>query len=154
MGMKRRTFWFVTLGLIIWSMTATLSAAYYYAQYIETRETFEEFESLIIRANVLIDYGNSTQSWHNETMISGATAFDVLLTATKNVEYTIYPFGVYVTSIDGVEVEGTPTSGRAWLWYYWNATASKWIDLYQASDAYILKPNDSITWRYEYYSYS
>lgn len=144
---------FVTLALIVWSMAATLTGAYYYTQYIETRKTFEELKSLIIPENVLIDYGNGTQNWHNETVIAGSTAFDALLTATKNVEYKIYPFGVYVTSINGIKVEGTPTSGHAWLWYYWNITTSKWIDLQKAADAYILKSKDSIAWRYEYYSF-
>jgi hypothetical protein len=153
MSIQRRTFLFVTLGLIVWSMAATLAAAYYYTQYIETRKTFEDLNSLVINANVLMDYGNGTQYWYNETVIAGSTAFDALLAATKNVDYTIYSFGVYVTSINGIRVEGTPTSGYAWLWYYWNATTSKWIDLYKAADAYILKPNDSITWRYEYYSF-
>ncbi len=154
MNLKRRKFLFATLGLIVWSMAATLASAYYYTQYIETRKTFEELKSLIIPTNVLIDYGNGTKSWHNITVIAGATAFDSLLAATKNVEYQIYPFGVYVTSINEIKVEGTLTSGYAWLWYYWNATTSKWIDLPTASDAYILKPDDSIRWRYELYSYS
>jgi hypothetical protein len=135
-------------------MTATLAAAYYYTQYIETRKTFEELNSLVFKANVLMDYGNGTQNWNNETVIAGSTAFDALLATTTNVEYTTTAYGVFVSSINGVKnVAETPMSGRAWLWYYWNTTTSKWIDLYKASDAYILKPNDSLTWRYEHYSF-
>lgn len=136
-------------------MAATLAGVYYYTLYIETRKTFEELNSLLIKTNVLMDYGNGTRLWHNETVIAGSTTFDALLATTTNVEYTTTVYGVFVSSINGVKnVAETPSSGRAWLWYFWNATTSKWIDLYKASDAYILKPNDSITWRYEDYSYS
>jgi hypothetical protein len=88
-------------------------------------------------------------------VIAGSTVFEILLTVTKNVDYKSSAYGVFVSAIEGVKnaVE-TPTSGRAWLWYWWNATSSKWTDLMKASDAYILKPNDSVAWRYESYSYS
>jgi len=155
MSIQRRTLLFVTLGLMVWSAMATLTAAYYYTQYVETRRTFEELKSLVIDVNVLMDYGNGTQGWHNETVIAGSTAFDALLAVTKDVEYQTTAYGVFVTSINGVKnVAETPTSGRAWLWYYWNATTSKWTDLLKAADAYILKPNDSVEWRYEGYSFS
>jgi len=155
MSMQRRAFLFVVLGLTVWSAVSTLTAAYYYTQYVEARRTFEELKSLVIEANVLMNYGNGTQNWHNETVIAGSTAFDALLAVTKNVEYQTTVYGVFITSIDGVKnVAETPSSGRAWLWYYWNTTTSKWTDLLKASDAYILKPNDSVSWRYESYSYS
>lgn len=155
MSIPRRMFLFVILGLAVWSTVASLTAAYYYTQYAETRRTFEEFKSLVINANVQMNYGNGIQNWHNETVIAGSTAFDALLTVTTNVVYQTTAYGVFVTSIDGVKnVAETPTSGRAWLWYYWNATTLKWADLLKASDAYVLRPNDSIAWRYESYSYS
>ncbi len=153
-SIERRTLLFALLGLVVWSSVATITAIYYYTQYTETRKTFEDIKSLVIHTNVLIDYGNGTQNWHNETVIAGSTAFDALLTTTKNVEYTASLYGVFVTSIDRVKnVAVTQTSGRAWLWYYWHATSSKWTDLLKASDAYILKPDDSTAWRYENYSF-
>ena len=144
---------FVILGLAVWSAVATLAAAYYYTQYIETRNTFQELKSLVISVNVLMDYGDETKSWHNETVIAGSTVFDALLVVTKEAEYETTAYGVFVTSINGVKNEGTASSGHAWLWYYWDAATSKWVDLLKAADAYILKPNDSIAWRYESYSY-
>jgi len=154
-SIQRRTFLFAILGLAVWSTAASLTAAYYYTQYVETRRTFEELKSLVINANVQMNYGNETQNWHNETVIAGSTAFDALLTVTTNVEYQTTAYGVFVTSVDGVKnVAETPTSGRAWLWYYWNATTLKWADLLKASDAYVLRPNAAIAWRYESYSYS
>ena len=155
MSVRRRTFMFVAMGLAVWALVATLATAYYYGLYVETRATFEELKSLAINANVLLDYGNGTLNWHNQTVIAGSTAFEALLGVTKKVEYETGAYGVFVSSIEGVSnVVETPTSGRAWLWYWWNATSSKWTDLLKASDAYILKSDDSIAWRYESYSYS
>jgi len=154
-NMQRRTLLFVMLGLAVWSAVATFTAAYYYKQYLETRGAFQELKSLVIDVNVLMNYGNGTQDWNNETVVAGSTAFDALLTVTTNVEYQTTAYGVFVTSIDRVKnVAETPASGRAWLWYYWNVTTLKWTDLLRASDAYVLRPNDSIAWRYESYSYS
>jgi hypothetical protein len=144
---------FVAMGLTVWSIMATLIAAYYYTQYIETRKTVEEFRSLVIKVNVLLDYGNGTQNWHNETAVGGSTVFEALLTSTKKVQYQTFSYGVLVSSIDGVENSGTASSGYAWFWYWWNATASRWTNLEEGADACILKPNDSIAWRYENYSY-
>ena len=155
MSVQRRTLIFVAMGLAVWALVATLATAYYYGLYVETRATFEELKSLAINASVLLDYGNGTLNWHNQTVIAGSTAFEALLGATKKVEYKTSAYGVFVSSIEGVSnVEETLTSGRAWLWYWWSATSSKWIDLLKASDAYILKPDDSIAWCYESYSYS
>ena len=155
MNIQRRTFMFAAMVLAVWAIVASLAAAYYYGLYTETRATFEQLRSLAIDVNLLIDYGNGTMRWHNQTVIAGSTTFEALLTATKKVEYKTSAYGVFVSSIDGVSnVAETPTSGRAWLWYWWNATSSRWTDLLKASDIHILKPNDSVAWRYESYSYT
>ncbi len=153
MGVQRRTFMFVAMGLAVWALVATLATAYYYGLYVETRGTFEELKSLAIDVNLLLDYGNGTQKWHNRTAIAGTTVFEILLAVTKNVSYESSLYGAYVKAIDGVqEVQETTTSGHAWLWSWWNATSSEWTKLMVASDMYILKPNDSVAWRYESYS--
>lgn len=155
MSVRRRTLMFAAMGLTVWALVATLASVYYHGLYVETRATFEQLKSLAIDMNVLLDYGNQTMNWHNQTAIAGSTAFEALLAVTKKVEYKTSAYGVFVSSINGVSnVVETPTSGRAWLWYWWNVTSSKWTDLLRASDAYILKPSDSIAWRYESYSYS
>lgn len=154
MSAEKRTLLFALLGLLVWSSVATMTAIYYYTQYADARKTFEELEGLVMHANVMIDYGNGTLRWHNETIVAGSTAFDALLATTKKVEFKSYPVGVYVTSIDGVsEAVLTEKSGRSWLWYYWNAAASRWASANKAADMYILKPGDSTAWRYESWSF-
>jgi hypothetical protein len=150
---------FALLGLVVWSSAATLTAAYYYTQYNETRGAFEQWKSIVADTSILIDYGNGTANWHNETVIAGSTAFDALLTVTKNVKYDMSANGAYVKSINGLleSVEAqTPTSmtGHSWFFYYWSSTGSNWTKSSKGADQYILKPNDSTAWRFEHYSYS
>lgn len=109
--------------------------------------------------NVLIDYGNGTANWHNETVIAGSTAFDALLAVTKEVEYNMSANGAIISSINGLtgSVEAqTPTSARgtSWFFYYWSSTGSNWTLSSVGADQYILKPNDATAWRFEHYSYS
>jgi hypothetical protein len=151
---EKRTFLFALMGLLVWSSVATITAIYYYTQYVDSRKSFEKLQNLVMHANVMIDYGNGTSRWHNETIVAGSTAFDALLAATKKVEFKSYPVGVYVTSIDGVsEVVLSSKSGHSWLWYYWNATSSSWASVGKAADVYILQPGDSTAWRYESWSF-
>jgi len=149
---------FALLGLVVWSSAATLTAAYYYTQYTETRGAFEQWKSIVANTNVLIDYANGTINWHNETIIAGSTAFDALLTATKKVDYKMSANGAYVSSINGLaeSIEAqTPTSvaGHGWFFYYWSNAGSNWTLSSTGADQYILKPNDSTAWRFESYSY-
>lgn len=154
MSSEKRTFIFALLALLMWSSVTTITTIYYYGQYTETRKTFDELKSLVIYVNVLLDYGNGTQNWYNRTITqAGSTALDALLAVTTNVDYKMYSFGVLVTSINGVQnVVETPTTGRAWLWYYRNATATEWTFPLTGANVYILRPDDSIAWRYEGYS--
>jgi len=150
---------FALLGLVVWAAAATLTAAYYYTQYTETRGAFEQWKSIVANTSILIDYGNGTADWHNETVLAGSTAFDALLTATKDVKYNMSLNGAYVWSINGLagsKETQTPTSatGTSWFFYCWSSTGSNWTLSSTGADQYILKPNDSTAWRFEHYSYS
>ncbi len=146
MGIQRRALVFATVGLAVWASVSTLTAAYYYSQYAETRRNFEELRSLVINVNVMIDDGNGNPEWHNTTVIAGSTAFDALL-QVASVEYKLYSFGAYVTSINGVSEN--LVSKLSWYWYWWNATSSGWDMGLVGCDTYTLEPNDSIKWSYE-----
>jgi len=95
--------------------------------------------------NVLIDYGNGTLEWHNETQVPiGATLLNVTEKIAE-INYTVYSFGVFVTSINGKEGE----SGYFWIWYVWNSTAGKWEPGAVAADAFTLHHGDTVSWVYE-----
>jgi len=154
MSLRKRTFVFVTLALLVWSMAATGFAGYYYTQYTNVKKAFEESESLIIQIDILMDYGNGTRIWHNQTMlVAGSTVFDALLTITNDVQFQTSAFGVFVTSINGVENVAEDTTGFAWLWYYWDAEKSEWTSGPVGADQYVLNPDGVIAWCYEGYSF-
>ena len=95
--------------------------------------------------DVLIDYGNGTQEWHNGTRVPiGATLFDVTKEIAE-INYTTGQFGVFVTAINGRG--GEP--GYYWIWYIWNSTSAEWEIGLVAADAFTLHHGDMVSWVYE-----
>lgn len=136
---------FIALAFSVWAILATGMAGYYYLRFESALSAFQEIESSIIEVDFLIEYGNGTETWHNNTaLIAGATAFDALLAVATDVQYEIHSFGKLITSINGVE--GDVNSG--WLWFYWNIEKSGWDYSMEAIDQHILSPNDAI--RFEF----
>jgi hypothetical protein len=76
-------------------------------------------------ANMMLDYGNGTKLWYNDTAIQpGWNAYLVTLVALNgNVQATWYPsFGEhFVSGIRGVE--NNPSSNQGWL--LWSLNSSK-----------------------------
>jgi hypothetical protein len=134
-------------GLII----SGFAAAYYYNELSRYRSLYdqavEELRQLKTHmlVNVLIDYGNGTREWHNETrVLIGATLFNVT-EQIADIDYTVGQFGVFITAINGKG--GDP--GYYWLWYVWNSTSSKWEMGSVAADAFTLHHGDTVAWVYE-----
>jgi hypothetical protein len=85
-----------------------------------------------------IDYGNSTQ--HLFQSLAGVTVFEIL-NETTVVVFTEYPYGKFVTSINGVE---NNANDNGYYWQYWvNGELAP-----VAADNYILADNDQILWKY------
>jgi hypothetical protein len=134
-------------GLII----SGFAAAYYYNEYSRYRglygQAVEELRQLKTHmlVNVLIDYGNGTLEWHNETRVAiGATLFNVTKQIAE-IDYTVGQFGAFITAINGKG--GDP--GYYWIWYIWNSTSSEWEMGMVAADAFTLHHGDTVAWRYE-----
>ncbi|MEM1556705.1 MAG: DUF4430 domain-containing protein [Candidatus Bathyarchaeia archaeon] len=173
--MSGKSHWvWVSLGLLCLLIVAAYLAIYYYNESAYFKRLYEKasadlerlisdlrgmstelenllarvkiLEKLTMKVNILIDYGNGTQVWYNNTMVPREAS---VLTATKtiaSVEGTVYPeMGTFVESINGVRNEGN----RYWIWYIWNPEKKNWEWGPVASDKYILQENDTIMWRYE-----
>ena len=116
----------------------------YQSLYSEAVEELNQLKTHML-VNVLIDYGNGTREWYNETQIPiGAT----LLNATEEVakvNYTVYSFGVFVTAINGKG--GDPN--YYWMWYIWNSTTAQWEPGAVGANAFILHHGDIVAWVYE-----
>lgn len=119
---------------------------YYYMRFQEYDSLLREYEKVTMRVNILIDYGNGTMVWHNNTLVSyGATLFN----ATERVavvQSTYWPQyqAVFIDAINGV-----PTTQEHWWWWkYWDANSKEWKDGEVGADLYKLKPNEAVMWQY------
>lgn len=148
MSEEKRSIWmWLSLGLLCLTIFTTYLAIYYYTEFQKYQTLYNEALSKFskyILVNILINYGNGTASWYNNTAVAIGSN---LLQATKiiaKVEYTEYSFGVFVTSINNVAGNKT----HAWLWYIWNSTKRNWDLGPTGADGYILKNGDIISWIY------
>ncbi len=112
-------------------------------------ELLERYRSCVMQVNICIDYRewNGTVVWYNNTMIP--LGYD-MLNATKliaEVEYTYWSAyqASFVDAINGVSNEHP----YYWMWLYWDQNEKTWKYGAVGADSYILKPDETIMWRYE-----
>ncbi len=97
-----------------------------------------------ITVNIGFKCKNGTIFWHNDTkVIKGNTLLDVTKIAA-NVNYTTYPSGSFVNSINGIENK----KPYYWMWWYW-AGRSGWILGPVAADKYVVSKGETLLWYYE-----
>lgn len=143
-------FW-ASLVLLCGLIASIYLSVYYYNESVRYqslyREAIEKLHHLRTHMliNILIDYGNGTKIWYNETEVPIGSS---LLDATRNVakvDYQLFQYGAFVTAINGRGGD----SGYYWMWYFWNSTSRKWEMGPVAADAYILHHGDTVSWVYE-----
>jgi hypothetical protein len=107
------------------------------------QKTLGDLKAVSIQVNILINYGNGTKEWHNNTRVPiGYSVFNVTRMIAE-VNYKLEEWGVFVTAINGVG--GT---GSYWNWWYWNATSSMWQYGPIGCGAFILHEGDLVGWIY------
>jgi len=165
--LEKRTFTYVALALLVWAISGTVVAGYYFTQYNiyqnEYKNLASEFntlsntlgdvshvmESISLRVNILVSYGNGTKVWYNNTALPlASTAFTAIL-AIADMRYTDYggDLGILVTSINGVANNST----HGWFYWYWDAENSEWRLPEYSCAKYILHRGDTIAFTYENY---
>jgi hypothetical protein len=145
MSVKRRTFIFVVLALVLWALVASLISGYYYYSY---NDLFQKTRKPIIHINLGLNYGNGTIQWFNQTEArSGDTLLDITMTVAK-VNYTAYSTGAYVTSINKVE----ETTSKSWIWWTWTKQFGFSAGPV-ASDKYLPGDNETAYWYFEAATY-
>lgn len=143
----------LVLILAIWAIAASSMAVYYYSEYTKATSllkdleaTLESLEASTVRVNVVIDYGNGTIQEFRDIILDlkGATALNALTTVAK-VEYTVYPFGIFVDSINGVE-----NSRELNCWWLYSIVKSNGEEVSPevGADQYRLSNGDTVVWRY------
>lgn len=141
-----RTLYTVIVVLLAGMLIASSVAALYVYKYDTAQNNANVYlselrssSSSVQTTSILLDFGNGTVTWHNDTQVQPGTNLytATVIVAGGNVNATWYPqYGEhYVTGIDNVENSATES------WFLWthngSATwqvASTGADLYQASD--------------------
>jgi hypothetical protein len=104
----------------------------------EMREEIKQFD---IAVDILIDYGNGTSIWFNDTQVQlGSTLFNVTNNIAE-VEYTLFELGVFIDSINGVGED----LGGWWIWYHYDG---EWQYGQVGSNQWILKDGEIFSWEY------
>jgi hypothetical protein len=102
----------------------------------------EEISQFNIIVGLLIDYGNGTSQWFNDTEVQiGSTLFNAT-DRIAGVEYTLFEIGVFVDSINGLGKD----QGGWWIWYYYDD--GEWEYGPVGSNQWILNDGDILSWRY------
>ena len=150
--MTQKNIWmWSSIGILCMLILASYLSIHYYMEYTKYQQLYSETltelrkydEYIFVR--ILIDYGNETKDWHNNTLIArGADLLNATRTVSE-VDYDIWEnLGALVTHIN--TVGGEPNT--YWLWYIWNSTSSSWDFGLEASDAHILQEGDIVAWIY------
>ncbi|KYH37106.1 MAG: hypothetical protein AYL29_009000 [Candidatus Bathyarchaeota archaeon B24] len=140
----------LALVLAVWAITASSIAAYYYSEYSRVSGILKNLEESTVKVNVVIDYGNGTVEEFNDILLDaeGATALNALLMVAK-VEYTVYPFGVFVDSINGVE---NSKELNSWWLYSILKPDGEEVSPEVGADQYRLSNGETVVWRYTKFS--
>ncbi len=148
--MEKGSFTYIALALLVWAISVTMVAGYYFTRYDtywkEYQNLAQEMESISLKTNILVSYGNATKTWYNRTALPlNSTAFSALLTVSE-VEYEDYggELGILVVSVNGTANNST----HGWLYWYWNTEKSKWVLPEYSCDKHLLHRNDTIAWTY------
>lgn len=145
MQLSKRTLVFAVLAYTVWSVIATAYTGYYYMQYKQLENTLKTMQSLVLKVNVLINYGNETKEWHNATLVPvGATVFNATV-AVAEVDYTMYGEDAMINSINGVQY----TQDAGWIWWIWDPSTSQWKPTLEATNKHILTDGETIGWNYQ-----
>ncbi|MEM1983762.1 MAG: DUF4430 domain-containing protein [Candidatus Korarchaeum sp.] len=136
MSMGERTLKLLATLFLIWALVAT----FLYFQ----RSPAPQVSEKIVRVNLGIKYKNGTVEWHNSTSLKeGSTLLDAT-SKVAIVNYTKYPTGCFVDSINGVRNEHP----YYWIWWYWEETTG-WTLGPVAADKYVPSDGEVVMWFYE-----
>jgi hypothetical protein len=129
------------MAVLCWALLASLGAGFYYYQYKDLRS---RIAGKLEYVDVGVDYGNSTQTWYNNTeTLSGMTLFDVTKHIT-NMTYTIGALGTKITAINNVSGQGN----YGWTYWIWNSTSNTWSIVFEGADEYIIVGGEIFMWYY------
>ncbi len=109
----------------------------------ERQQLAEELDEIGVEINLLIDFGNGTRLWFNNTILPyGSSLLNATLVKAQPVKYTVSDMGVFVD-----EIMGVPNS-HPWYWLWWRFEDNQWVMGETAADAAKLKDGGIYAWKY------
>jgi hypothetical protein len=112
--------------------------------YIDTSTELKKYEPYMF-ISVLLDYGNGTSEWYNNTLVSrGANILNATFSIAQ-VQYYMGQWGAFVSSINGVGGD----DNTFWIYNVWNSTSLSWEMGLVASNAHILREGELFAWAYQ-----
>ncbi len=137
----------IVVGLMSLLVITVLTNVYFYYEAMRYQklyaETIQELGNLTIQVNVLINYGNGTKEWFNNTRVPiGLSAFNITRYIAK-VDYSIFEgLGLFITKINDVGGD----KDKWWSFWYWRDTG--WVLSDIGATQYIPKNGEVLAWSY------
>lgn len=129
------------------------TSLYIYAMLEDANKRLSELQALLskytIKANLLVNFGNGTERWYNNTIVAqGASLLNLTIEAVGDVEYSASAYGVMVNAISDVGSKITK-EGYYWIWWRWAPEKSDWEFGMSGAESYLVKDGDILAWFYE-----
>ncbi|MFQ6134847.1 MAG: hypothetical protein ACE5KU_03410 [Nitrososphaerales archaeon] len=140
--------------LVVMGMTSLLL----YSQLSATEEkyanTIESLDKLSYSIDLLMNYGNGTKIWRNNTRIPiGFNLYNVTVLITEGrMEATYYTQfqSHFINSIDGVGGAEDPDKITwAWIAWHFNEASERWEAYDVSADMVFPRDGDKIAWYYQ-----
>jgi hypothetical protein len=135
---------YLILGLIAIGIVSTQIGSYYYLQRL-----YSPVGSATIGVSILLNYGNATMKWYNETSFSaGSNFYNLTLYLTRgNIDAKFYPsFNEhFVTGINGVKNQGQ----IYWTLWILCQKQNAWVVSPVGADLIRLANGQTLAWAYE-----
>lgn len=146
--------------LLVWALVASTTASWLYVENGRLAREVDAYKSRLAEVNattsqllekvnfvtVFIDYGNGTVEVHRNVPIPKERSTVLLaLLSVASVNYTVYPYGVFVDSINGVAND--PESNKWWLYYVY-VDGEGFVAGEVGADQKILTDRDIVSWNY------
>lgn len=135
----------LTFALLSTTILTSSYSVFLRSQYIEIKKENQkilgELDNFTSQVDIMIDYGNGTIIWYNNTRIIPGES---LLNATQeiaDIDYSVSEFGAFINSINGVE----GTQNNFWIWNYYE---DGWVMGLTGAGKKYLHEGDVVSWKY------
>ncbi|MGI0091782.1 MAG: hypothetical protein ACREBS_08735 [Nitrososphaerales archaeon] len=152
MEVQTKTLYGVIALLLAAVIIVSSFAGLYYYQYSKEASAnsvyVQELSKSGVRfaSDIVIDYGNGTHTWYNETaVLPGSNLYTLTVLVTEgNVNATCCEYGShFVTGISGIQ----NTNAKSWFLWTYNSTAS-WQTAQSGPDEYSIFNESVFAWTF------